>query len=79
MKLDDVTCSACEAVFRRVELRSEPGPRAIIAARYVARCWGSSMAQRLSPIGSRSNHRRGAFESGGFDLPPKKWTGLGGF
>jgi hypothetical protein len=66
MKMDDVTCSACEVGFRRVELTSEPGAKGEYRCPVCGESWRSSTAARLSPIASRSSHRPGAFESSGW-------------
>ena len=64
MKMDDVTCSACDAGFRRVELASEPGARGEyrcpVCGKVLEKFDGSALiAYRLT------DHRQGALESGG--------------
>ena len=63
MKMDDVTCSACDPGFRRVGLASEPGAggeyRCPVCGEVLEKFDGSALiACRLT------NHRQEALESG---------------
>jgi hypothetical protein len=66
MKMDEVTCSACEVGFRRVELTSEPGAKGEYRCPVCGESWRSSTAARLRLSPHDPAIDQGAFESSGW-------------